>query len=421
MNRTLLSFILILITFHVSYSQSNFQEGYVKKINGEIAQGLIDNRDWAKNPKEIIFKSHETAVEQSFNVEELFEFGVNNDLYQSAVVKVSPLARHERNKTPTYEFEEKKVFLRRLITGSKELFHFQSDLQKDHFYIKQGIEYELLEYKEYVKEVIGDTKLIAKNRKYIGQLLIYLSGCEGSQKIVSSSKYATQSLKNVFYKYYECVGEPVVREKKQQLLTRMNLLSGVSITKVNFKSEINAYNFLDEGLYDVSIQPVLGIGVDFIIPRDRQKWGISSELLYKSYKVEWSHDVYTNPEVYRLGEYKLGLSYLQLNIMARFAMPISKEFSVIIKGGLANGVVINEINEKNTLFKNYVDERNVEGKALDAIRSLELGFNVGLGIEYKRLIVNWRLERTKGVSTYSGLTSPTLYNYFILGFQMSKI
>jgi hypothetical protein len=420
MNRILRSAILVLLACPIGYAQTNFQEGYIKKTNGEIVKGFIDNRDWVKNPNEILFKVSETGTNQSFDVEDLTEFVVNNDLFRSAVVKVSLLARHEETNTAAIEVEEKEVFLRMLVTGSKELYYYQSQLETDHFYIKQGLDYELLEYKEYVKGSSGNTKLIAKNRKYIGQLVVYLTGCGESQKILSSTKYAVKSLKSAFYKYYECIGETVVKDSRKEVLTKINLLSGVSMTQVKFESDVSGFKYLDQGTFEVSTQPVLGVGVDFVIPRGREKWAISTELLYKSYRVNWNYDVYTHPEVYRLGQYEMGISYLQVNVMMRYAYPVSEQVSLIVKGGLAYGNVINEVNEKNVLYRNYVDERIDEGKALDDVKGIELGFNVGLGLSYRRFYFDWRIERTKGMSVYAGLASPILYNYFILGFQLSK-
>jgi hypothetical protein len=73
---TLLLFICLVVS-KITDAQKNYQPGYVVTLGNDTLTGLINYKNWEKNPKSITFKSDANAIAQIFNVNQLEYFEVN--------------------------------------------------------------------------------------------------------------------------------------------------------------------------------------------------------------------------------------------------------------------------------------------------------------------------------------------------------
>jgi hypothetical protein len=70
------------------FSQENFTKGFIISVKGDTIKGFIDYRNWEKNPDKITFKNLNSETKKTINPIDVQGFGVNNDFYESAIVKL---------------------------------------------------------------------------------------------------------------------------------------------------------------------------------------------------------------------------------------------------------------------------------------------------------------------------------------------
>ena len=117
--------------------QENFQPGYFTMLSGDTVHGMIDYRDWEKNPVVIHFREKADDQVVFYTPEMIRDFGVDNSRYESSTV----LFEQSRDKTGDYpvltEYREvtKSVFFEVLVGGSKKLFRLTDEDGHDQFFI----------------------------------------------------------------------------------------------------------------------------------------------------------------------------------------------------------------------------------------------------------------------------------------------
>src|SRR5688572_4568068 len=135
--KTLRFFCMALASFCLtnSYSQSNYKPGSVVTQNGETIEGLIDYRQWRKNPVSIKFQTTANSSPVTYTVKDLESFEVHGlDRYITAVIKkdIRPVEMAELERAFTDTTVIDTVFLRLLVSGNYSLYQFNDT--KPHFY-----------------------------------------------------------------------------------------------------------------------------------------------------------------------------------------------------------------------------------------------------------------------------------------------
>ncbi len=410
-------FITIAVFFtQTGYSQKTFKAGYIIKSNGDTIQGFIDYRKWNKNPDKINFKDSAEGAISTFTPLEIKEFGVEGDIYTSAIVdsEYSSKKIDQLEDTPGLNIRKDTVFLQTLISGDKSLYYYKNSVSNDNFYIKWDDGYELLKYKVFAR-THNDQLVKQENRTFAAQLVNYLDGCPALSPKTRDLRYDKKSLTKLFNFYYSCSNADLFfKKKKEKLSLDFGLLAGVSMSTLNFSS--SSFYYLINAGYDMSTNFSGGIFLDFVMPGNQGKWSLNTELLYTSYDFTGQYKEITNDEVYTITNTEIGYSYLKLNILLRFKYPAGKAF-IYINGGLANGFALSETNYKERITHVYGQISITEGKALEDARNYEQGFILGLGTKFNRFSIEARYEGSNGMSEYPGLKSAIKRYYFLFGFK----
>ncbi|MEA5459146.1 hypothetical protein VB796_08865 [Arcicella sp. LKC2W] len=265
-----------------SFSQQNFVKGYIVTNTGDTLQGNIDNKDWLKNPASISFIHNINNKIERKNPLQIKSFYVsdNNELYESHKVSID-LSPYEDKKileagitTETnFVVPDTTLFLRILVKGSATLYSFTDKDKKQHFYFsKKGV--------NTVEELILQKSVFFKNGvKYLGENKLYktqltfLNECDITQTYPMLA-FTADDLERFFKKYNQCVGDKtVVSEKKGKSSTEISIMAGISSTTIK-------QNYFTETTQD--IYPIVGIGLDYVIPRNRNRWRIGVETWLQS-------------------------------------------------------------------------------------------------------------------------------------------
>lgn len=402
---------MLLFMTAASFCQENYKPGYILLMNGDTLHGLLDYRNWERNPEKIAFKEATGDTRSLYFPWQIKGFGVLDETYESAVVQVenSPTETKDLNYDKTLVLAFDSAFLQAVVKGNKSLYYYKTRFGKELFYIKQDSAFKLLVYKKYLKDQDGES-VLAENKTYIGQLTLYLADCSTIQDKLKNVAYQKNSLEALMLDYYACTQSKVAFHKKTEKTTvQFGAMAGATLTTLKFTG---SYLYLVNAGYQPSVNFTAGLFLDVVFPRNHGKWSINNELICSSYKVDGRYDIYTNENKYTIVYTTIGYTYLKINNMVRFKYPVGK-FFLYLNGGLSNGFAITEKNYYQMESKLYDDETVTEGKALNETRKWEFGYLVGLGTKFKKFSLEVRFERANGMSVYENLKSIT-YRYFCL-------
>jgi hypothetical protein len=407
--------ILVLFLFQTSFCQENYLPGYIIRLQGDTLRGYIDYRNWDRNPDNISFKTTPGDKNLHYTPMDIKAFGVLDEIYESAIMEteVSPTDTKELRYEKELDILMDTAFLQAVVKGVKSLYYFKNRLGKEQFYIRKDSSYVLLVNKKYLKDQDGQTG-IAENKKYIGQLMLYLADCPAIQQKSKNLEYRKNSLESLFLYYYKCTQFPIAFHKKtEKVTTQVGVLAGVSWADLKFSGN---FAYLTDAGYPPSINFTGGVFFDVILSRNRGKWSLCNELIFTSYEVDGRYDLYSNANKYTIVYTTLGYAYLKMNNMLRFKYPIGK-FFLYLNTGMSNGYAIHETNYAKQEQKLFTQVRVEEGKALNDTRRYEMGFLLGLGTKFKKYSFEIRYESGNGMSTYTDLKSATMRLYFLLGYR----
>ena len=404
------------LTVQLVFSQENYIPGYVIKNNADTLFGFVDYRNWEKNPDKIKFKTRIENDPITFKPTDITEFKVEGELYVSGIIntEITPTETDRLTDDPQIYIKVDTAFLQTLFSGNKSLYYYKNAEGRENFYIKQNTEFELLIYKRYLRQQDGK-RVISENKKYLGQLTLYLNDCETINSKLENTSYEQTSLIKLFQYYYGCSPSGISFQKEiEKIHTEMGGLAGVSLTSLKFRSD--AFPYLVYADYNSSYNPSVGIFLDLELPRNQGKWSFYNELLFTTYKVKGSYEEYEDENNYSITTTEIGYSYLNINTLFRFKYPIGQCF-LILNGGISNGYAIGETNYKKKESKFYTINRVDEESALNSTRKYELGFILGTGLRFDRFSAEIRFERGNGMSEYISLNSSTKGYYFLLGYR----
>ncbi|MBZ0242366.1 MAG: PorT family protein, partial [Bacteroidales bacterium] len=262
-----------------------------------------------------------------------------------------------------------------------------------------------------------DRTLILENKKYVGQLILYLSDCPTINSKLESASYNKSSLIKAFKHYYECTSTAVSFQRKTQKLDfELGVLAGASLTSLDFNSG-GEFPYLVNADYNSSINISAGLFFDIILPVTKGRWSINNELLFSSYKVEGSYTDFKHADYYTISDTEIGYSYLKLNTLIRYKHPVGNVF-LFFNGGMSNGFAISETNYKKEESKFHSTEELVEGLALDDTRKYERGLIVGAGVKYTRFSCEMRYEVGNGMTSYVLLSASAKRFYLLFSYRL---
>jgi hypothetical protein len=320
-----------------------------------------------------------------FSPIEIIGFNVSGEIYKSATVDVeqSPDDINDLTDNPALIIYKETTFLQTLFEGEKSLYYYKNKQGKEQYYIKKGNIYELLVYKKFVE--YKGAKEISENKGFANQLMLYLLDYPTIKDRVRYLKYNKENLEKIFADYYNYTNPKTLYYKKRdKFQCEFGVIAGMSLSTINLltTSELSINNM------NCSMDFAGGIAFDLILPRTRSRSSICNELFYSSYDVK-------NKDDHTL---TLGYSYIQLNNMFRYKLPMGKYF-MFMNLGISNGY---RLQARNNLSDN-----------LKFDRKHEQGFLIGLGGRYQHCSLELRLEHSNGPSSSSQIKC-NVTRYFVL-------
>ncbi|MCU0374689.1 MAG: hypothetical protein MUF24_05215 [Chitinophagaceae bacterium] len=262
-----------------SLAQSNFLPGSITRSNGEKQQGLIDYREWLRNPKTIVFKTAEAAEPQELKPIELRFFEVaGKERYEAAIVK-------KDMETLLPEFTERAedmpaevtdtVFLRVLYEGKLFNLYNLRDA-KNRFYTKDSVNgYRELGFgQRLVNDQFGKEYKLP-NTLFRNQLMQYATDFDRLPMLRNRAE-RTRYSENSLLTFTRLLHND--KSKEAIVTRRLFLFAGAG-------ANLSAFTIKDHPLLDgmdlnSSVSPVFSAGLDWFGKRQRSAIFFRAEVNY---------------------------------------------------------------------------------------------------------------------------------------------
>jgi hypothetical protein len=302
--KTSLFFGLCLILSFGLSAQIKFEAGYILTDKNERIECLIKNMDWRNSPNEIIYKFSDDKEELKLITSQINEFGIyGNVKYKKFTVQIDrDIFTDERNgifKNKDPKFNNESLLIKCLLEGKANLFLYEENDLKRFFYNVDNTEIKQFIYKRYLVHIDtmknegmhlkGDQPLkVLENNKYKNQLWADLY-CEGiSMNDIETLSYFEKPLLKIFKKYNDYhKSEYTVYKKIQKTSALFNfyLQAGSNYSSLQMSNEF--FNLLNMDIdFEGNFGYRVGIDAEFIAPYNNNKWALSFNPSYNTYRTE---------------------------------------------------------------------------------------------------------------------------------------
>lgn len=267
MKKIYIVFLLAALCPFYLLAQTNYKTGYVVTLKGDTVQGLINYKDWNKNPKQISFKnnggkttSYSTANTASFSVTGYEYYSRYTGHISEDAEDVSYLSR---GLDSTYKVDT--VFLRAISRGKNVTLYEYIDIKKVRYFIADKNQPPVeLAYHVYLNP--NDLSKVDKQRGYIQQLQTlsarYQPENSGLIAQISNADYKDEDLKKVVDKINGSTAGPVEFTARAHSTTRLYVGAAANITQVNFTGQSD---FTTKTSYTF---PMINVGADIFLNKD---------------------------------------------------------------------------------------------------------------------------------------------------------
>jgi hypothetical protein len=411
-------FVLLAIGLNIN-GQSNFLKAIVINNNGDSIYGSINYRNWKNNPKTISFLNTEnkTANFDAGSIKGFFIPSVN-ETYTSFAIEKDMLPQNENeainNNNINSPSTKETAFLLQLVKHPLISLYLLVTDNKEHFYYRKENEVPVELIHHYLFN--DSNKQLEEVNTYKKQLSDLFLSCPNVAAQAETTGFSEEKIQHIIVAYIQCVapGSAVDNKKKDPTQFTFGIIAGAMLNKFRFEG---SDELLVDNNYSGNVSPVLGISLDLGLSRNRNKWHIINEIIYKSYKTSSSF-VRPYGNGYMLAsDVSLGFSYAQINTLLRYVYQLGNSLMPYINAGLGNAFIVKE--NKNIDHKVYSFGTVEDGQAINSPRKYELTIQAGLGLVIRNVQFELRYGKSKkGFSPYQSLdTNPESFQ-FLFTYQL---
>lgn len=287
--------------------QITYEKGYIIDNDNQKIECLIKNYDWKNNPKEIEFKTSETHEPQKAELASIKEFGI---LGYSKFIRVetnidrssNDITRLSTQRNP--EWSKETFFLKVLVEGRASLFYYEDETLNRLFYsINDSVIQQLIH-----KEFLTENNSIANNNKFREQLWINVRIRGSALNSVENLNYDKNTLRKYFIKYNQRTENSFVEydKKKSGDSFHLKLVPGINRSNIaitNNVSDLKNTDFGNKATFS------LQLGIEFILPFNKNKWGIVFEPTYQNFNSTSQNSLGNATISYNSIEFPIGVRY----------------------------------------------------------------------------------------------------------------
>lgn len=385
MKKQIIFAIFLTILSVKSFSQIAFENGFFINESNEKINCLIKNNDWMYNPSKFEYKISEDDSVQIADFNEAREFQVPGVFkYVSANVKIDrssdDINKLSRDKDPI--FQDEVLFLKVLIEGEASLYVYETGDLKRFFYKTPDTEIRQLVYRRYLINKLN----AVINYMFRQQLFVDLKCQSLTQSNFENIEYNKRDLEKLFIKYNGCMGSGYVTygAKVKKDLFSLSVKPGLNSTNLTIKNAASGW----ENDLGHALNFRFGIEAEYILPYNRNKWGIILEPSYQYFNSKNTKEA--NNVSGGILATEVNYQSIELPIGIRHYFFINDKSKIYI-----NLSYIRDLNNAGSLVK----LSRGDGSVLNSFK-IKSGQNMSLGIGYNfmnRYIIEMRYNTKRNV------------------------
>lgn len=271
-----------------SWSQIGFEEGYFIDESDRKVQCFIRNMDWYRNPTEFEYKLTNDNPVHTAGIQTVKEFGIPGCFkYIRATTDIDKSGDLTSTISTVREpqFQEVTVFLKVLVEGEASLFMFSEKNLTRYLFKTRNSEIEQLVYKRYMANnyhaATGflSEKRVSVNLDFKNQLYSNFKNHGITVADIQNVNYQQRDLERFFLKVNGVMGQ-VYQNKVKKDLFNLSLRPGVNFHNLTLTHHRFESMNTDFGL-DMNFR--FGVEFEFILPFNKNKWGLIIEPTYRYY------------------------------------------------------------------------------------------------------------------------------------------
>lgn len=402
----LYTLILLLCISYSTHAQIVFEKGYFITNSNNKTECLIKNLDWRNNPTSIKYKSSEEAEVQSIGIESIQEFGINEVLkYKRATVSIDRssevMNKMSTNRKP--DFNQEQLLLKVLVEGKATLYSYTDASLERFFYQLDNGDIEQLIFKSYYY----NQSSVKRNEAYKQQLL--LLACEGvNNSSTNAISYTKKPMVAYFVKYNECTSSPYKNYTKKGSGTASGAFNLKIRPGISFASLAIENVTIDDSEGDFGNKPTfrLGAEAEFILPFNKNKWGIAIEPTFQYFIGEAEIPTFREPGV------KASYISVEIPFSLRHYFYLENGHKLFMNAGfVVDFIPVSKLDfELESIFNENVGSSN-----------MTFTFNPAFGVGYAKDKISFELRYTPNkniINSYSNWNSKYTKMSLIFGYRI---
>ncbi len=367
-----------------SYSQIEFEKGYIINNSGEKKACIIKNIDWHNNPTKINYKLSENDNIRTATIKDIEEFGIGNHLkFIRATVDLDKSSENlnyiSENRKPT--FEKETIFLKTLVEGKASLYKYTKGLLQRYFFKLDNQPIKPLVYKLYLIE-----DQLRKNEYFKQQIYNNLRCSAITKEKLKKIDYIQKDLVKIFVAFNRCSNSQYKNFVPKNKKDRFNLYAKIGLNSSLLSIDNSIAN---ENKFDFDRQYVFKIGleIEYILPFNKNKWGIilgPNYQHYKSKKIKKTISISGNQSIISNVNYHS----LEIPVGIRYYMFLNNHSKLFI-----NALYIKDFSINSSITFSRKDGSYLNEIEIGSWKNLAFG----LGYNYNKFSFELRLETPRNI------------------------
>lgn len=421
MNKLLFLSVLFILNNSAVFSQGDFKPGYFINTNGDTTYGYIDNRSESRNTRTCYYKKTPDSKVSEYKPFEIKGYGITGGKYYESI---------ENNQAEPPQ----KLFMEVLVRGTIDLYYTNTKENGVQYYAKKG-NIGLQELS--IKQVYGEKRDPLHSarpsktniKEYIGVLKYFMSDCNKVSARIQKTPLRRRQLIQLITDYNYCIDpnqKMFITSNISQNKIKLGLYSGVSISKLKFKTESDYLMQYADADFGTSTNLLFGTYLNLPLSRIYENFALQFEIQYKKNKFSGEASKHrTAPSVTIDYRNEFDFSYLNFPLFLQYNFR-RKSSALYFNLGMITSIAIKS---DNITYKTTTS--SISGNSNDVYKDdlldkpYNFGFIGGTGIKLftnnkkdQYIFFECRYEMIAAMSEYWSLNSKLRVIYFTVGFNI---
>ena len=403
MHKKILIYFILLIGYN-SYSQSDFEKGYIINNSDNKTPCLIRVSDWFSSPINFEYKLTEESKPIKITTKSIKEFSsLDNFKYERQTVDIDRSSNQIKklNYDNTPKFIEETLFLEVLVEGKATLYKYEEGNLIRYFFKTENQPIEQLIYKRY-KSTINSS--IKENNQFKQQLYTSLSTSNRSVSSFENIDYTQRDLLKIFEEFNNESGSDYTsyNTSDKRLYFNVTVKPGINFSSFEFENSIGNSRSVN---FDNKTSFRLGAEIELYTTKAKT-WSIFFEPTYQSYNAEKDFVIFVNPQVQTESRAIVDYKSVELPLGIKYHIPLSSNTTTFLSAAFISDIAINSTIQ----FDQGTSDKDIESGT---------NFMLGAGLKFKDYSIEAKYytsrSLTKGDDDFS-----SDYNTFaiVLGYSI---